>query len=451
MSRQTPYFENAITLDQYFEEQEVMKEIANTYDERNLFMPFLFRSGMKKVSKRRTFHHWEQDPLWTVGTIESFTGGATAGVAAVITLEEADHSDGGKNSPFQRKGIIKIVTAAGEIYCYVNDKDTSTDDAHKLTVVPLDNTIVLGDDIAAADKIVDHSNASGDGAAFIEGYKRNPERRSGSTQIISAKSTVYLSEIANAQKVEVDGEMHYYLQKDTDAFTDLQMRIDYQMLTGQLPTAAIADPDEGTDVKFSNSIDSYVRSEGQTFPYTTAPALTDFDDVQDYLNVENAPSEYFIIDGDQLDRQFDTLFKGTFDNGALDHGQWGIGSNANRMVDFGFDGWRYNNREFRKMRCKAFTYKGVNTANNIWRNTGFFIPAETVTTPMGESLEEANEVTTSRMLVRYTESPEQNRMFSRYMRGPKELGKDRRELIFQSECGFQFIGGRLLAKMNLGS
>jgi len=457
MSRQTPYFENVIAPDEFFEDQEVMKRIFNSYDERNLFMPFLYRSGRKLVSKRRQFNHWEQDPLWKVGTVETITGGATAGVAGVITLEEIDHSDSGKTSPFQIKGVIKIRTAAGEIDCYITDKNTTTDNSHTITVVPLTSTVVLGTAISAGDRIVDISNASGDGAGFIEGYKRNPIRRSGKTQIFSSKSTVYLAEIANAQKVAVKGpngesSMHYYMQKDTDAFTDLQMRIDYQFLIGGVPNSQINDPEENTEVNFSNSLDYYTRTEGITIPFTNAPELTDFDDVQDYLNIENAPDKYMLITGDQVDRQYDTLFKGIFDNGALNHGNWGVGSDADRMVDFGFDGWRYNNREFRKMRCKAFTYKGINSDNNIWRTTSFFLPAETVTVPVGESdsLESASEMTVPRMMVRYTQSPEQNRMFSRYMRGPEQLGKDRRELIYQAECGFQFIGSRLLAKQELG-
>lgn len=448
MSTTQRYAGKFISPDQFFEDQEVLKTVFNGYAkaEREMFFSWLWRTGRKKEhTKRDEFHHWEHDTLFRVATVASKTGTAGAGNNVTVVLSAADHENGGKTSGFPIKTLVRIYTSTGEIGGRVVDKDTTTDGAHSLTIQPADSTVDLVTATAAADKIIDVSTAKGDGTSWTESLVRNKVRKSGRIQIFDRKSSLDLGEASNMQKVEVKTpnggkSLHYYNQKDVDLMIELQKRMGNQFMFGDYSEDYV-DEDNGNPVFVSKSLDHYVRTEGFTQAYTTAPDLADFDAILDYLEVEGAPSEQIIMPGGQLSRKLDELFKGQFDNGAIDFGNWGLGSESGKKVDFNFDGFKYGAFDFAKMKnVEEFHYKGMNYNGNKWRGTGFIIPADTM-----------NDATTGeeipRLCVRYRKSPIENRFMKRILRNPEHTNADTREIILQGEAGLQGIGMNQTVKL----
>lgn len=437
------YKKEVLNPSEFLQDQEVYKHLFHKYDDMNLSFDFLLASAPKEVSKRDTYHHWENPELLTVGTVTGAPGGTPgAGNNVTVTLAAADHANSGKSSPFPIKTLVKIRTAAsGEIGGRVIAKNTTTDGAHVLTIKPAKATVDIVTATASGDKIIDISNAKGDGTGWVAALRREPIKKQNNIQIISTESTVYLGEAANMQKVEFQGldgkkSMAQYNQSELDALIEAKIKVGTQLIIGDYSEDYV-DEDEGNEVLVTKSLNESIVEPGGGLDasYSGAtPTLTDFDAICDYMDVESSTSRMFIYPGPQISREYDKLFKGQFDNGQLDFTNWGVGSAQGKVVDFGFDGWKYGNYEFaKKKNVKEFSAKGRDGGVNPWLTTAFFIPD-------GQKTDAKTQESIPRMRLRYRNSGLDNRMVKRIDRNPENLGVDQKKIAHQMECGAEFFG-----------
>lgn len=450
----SPYKAEVLNPSALLQDQEVYKKLFYKHDEQKQMFDFLWANAPKEHTKRDEFTHWELPELLTVGEVDGAIAGTDqAGASATVTLTAGTHANNGKTSPFPVKTLVKVRTASsGEIGGRVVAKDTSVDGAHTITIQPAKSTVNLVGALAAGDKIIDISNAKGDGTGWVEALRRDPIAVTNKIQIFSAESTVFLGEAANYQKIEFDKpngsgkSMLMYNQTEVDAFKQAKMKVGAQLAIGDY-SEDYTDEDEGNPVSITKSLNEYITEEGGGLDVTYSgsdPVLTDFDAICDYMDVESCPERMMIFPGPKISRAYDRLFKGQFDNGEVDYTNWGVGSSKGRMVDFGFDGWRYGNREYlKKQNVQEFSYKGTYTTDSPWLETALFIPDGTKTdAKTNESI--------ARMRIRYRKSDIENRVVKRIDRSPKELGVDQRKIAHQMECGLEVFGAHQFIKQSKG-
>jgi hypothetical protein len=132
--------------------------------------------------------------------------------------------------------------------------------------------------------------------------------------------------------------------------------------------------------------------------------------------------------------------KGRLDNTAIDWSSMGVGSAASRMIDFGVDGFRYNNFTFMKKKMDIFTYGGItNTALSPYPFMGFTVPWDKVRGGDGKELD------TIRM--RYMQNDRGSRYQRFWVRDEKITNNDQIEFNHKGEVGLELVFARQINKI----
>lgn len=422
----------------YLLKPDIRKQIFDVYEEDQLY-DFLIHSGKSAVTGDRTFRWFEHDYITHIHTVESKSGSAGAGNAVTVVLEEADHLQSGTLSQIKKKDLVLVYTAAsGVIKGYVTAKSTSSADAHTVTIKPLDATIDLVTATAAADTIGIFSSGASDGAGMTEATSRLPVDFFNYVQIIDTQKKTDGQESARESFVEVDGKPYYYNQLVVDGDLEQRMKINNAFIFGHRGTQV--DPDTSKTAYLTGGLDYWASTEGYTEPYSSNFALSDLLNVCKNLDKERAKDKHLFIVGNSLDADLDDFVKGRLDNTAIDWSSMGVGSAASRMIDFGVDGFRYNNFTFMKKKANIFTYGGLtNTALSPWPFTGYTIPWGKV---MGADNKERD---TIRM--RYMQNDRGSRFQRFWVRDEKITNSDQIEFNHKGEVGLELVGARQINKI----
>lgn len=110
------------------------KELVDKYGAEN-YTYLLDLLGNKVKTENNTFYHGEKRKRFGSVIVESITGGGSAGVDAVVTIEEASHYDSGTKSP-GRVGEVVMWANNGRLG-KITAVNTGTADAHVYTIKPL--------------------------------------------------------------------------------------------------------------------------------------------------------------------------------------------------------------------------------------------------------------------------------------------------------------------------
>jgi len=413
----------------YLLDVEVRKDIFDAYREDTLF-DFLVQSNRTKVSKNRIYRWHEHDFYFHLHTIESFTGSG-AGVNIVVTLEEVDHLLSGTLTELKLKDQVIVYTATGPIQGYVVAK-TATTNAAVITIDPLDDAVDLGAAAAIGDLIGILSSAASDGASMTDATSRLPVAYYNQVQIIDTQKKADGQESAQVSEVIVDGKPFYYNQMVVDGDLEQRLKIDYACLLGQ--RASKTDPVTSKTALFTGGVEWSIDADGYEEPYSSAFGLSDLQNVCKNLDIERAPAKQLMLTGNNIDRDVDDFVKGRLDNTAIDWSQMGVGNAAGRMIDFGIDGFRYNNRIFMKQKLSALNYGGITgTATSPYPDMAFVLPWDRAVDANGDK---------DSLCLRYLQNDRGSRFMRFWERNEKITNADQLEFNWKAEMGLEFVGAR---------
>lgn len=422
----------------YLLQRDIFPQIFDAYDERNLY-DFLIHSNKRKLTKNTTFRWLEHDSYFHTHTIESFSGSAGAGNVATYTLEEVDHLASGTLSEIKVKDVVLVYTATAAVRGYVTATNKGTPTAHTVSVDPIDDTVDLVTLSANGDQIVVISSGASDGAGMTTATSRRPVDYFGYVQIIDTQKKANGGEMANHSEVVVDGKPYYYNQMVIDGDFEQRAKIENAFVFGTRGTKT--DPVTSETAYFTAGIEWYADNFGYYEPYSGSYSLSDLQNLQRNLDIEKAPAKQLLLVGNELDMNIDDFVKGRLDNTAIDWTKMGIGSVADRLVDFGVDGFRYGGYTFMKKKFGLFNALGLTggITNSTYPSLGFSIPWDRVRGADGQD--------NDTIALRYKASDREDRFMQFWTRDKKITNVDQFEFNYKSEAGLMMALARHINKI----
>ena len=429
-----------ITPDSVYDRRDIYREVFDRHDEASLF-DYLWYSDRKMVTKTSKPYHFEDDFLVSDGEVASATG-TGAGTPVVVTLAAASHTDGGKRSPFVKKKTVIVYTASARFHCYVTAKDTTTDNAHTITLQP-----AAGDDlgavIAAGNIVSQKAYAASDGADEADSEIRLPLVFNNQTQII--KSNVSLDGSASADVVTYNapnGKPYQYYKAAVDQDLSHRIQIGYSILfeRGQ----SFNDPDTSKAANTLRGLEWWTDTYGYTRTYTTL-ALTDFEDIQNYWDGQRASTEHMMLAGGKLNMAFDNLYKGQFDQGSIDYAVsgWGNSNPTMKALDYQFNSIHFNNRIIWKKKFDPFTYKPVTgAATSPYPEMALFTPLKKV-----RNRGQGGPKMYDTIMLRYKAWDKENRYVKHWVRTEEITGSDKWLINSKSDISMLFACGNEYVKL----
>lgn len=436
-----------VTAATYHDRPEIDPKIWD-YPQVDLFT-FMKEAGKMKLSGNVEFTHAERDARSHVHTVSSVADGAapyaTLGVIVTLTTGAGDHLQTGTLSQPKVRDQGIAYTGTGKFRFYVVKVDKDTNNAHEITLMPTDGTTDLFVDIDAGDKIVIFASGFGDGTSQPEPTSRIAETQTNNIQTFKSKKSSDGRQAATETYWQdpKSGRNLYVNSLLNDGEYEIRQQMDFTFLLGE-KSSSLSDPtDTSKKVYFNGGLDWYANNQGYLQAYTAgAMDIDDIEAVIQNLTFEKAPTKQLILPGITANLEIDAFMKTYNDNTGINWAQMGIGNAANRMVDFGIDGFRHGNFTFMKKSLAALNEQGV--TNGGTGATLMNYPATAYTVPWG-STTDGNGKSQDYVCIRFMQNThEGSRYMQYYVRGKEQHGIDRIDYNWQAEAGLQIYGSRMI-------
>lgn len=414
----------------FLNKRDIRKKIFDKYHEHNLF-DFLYHSNRKKKTDNTTFNWWEHTYLFNNAIIASFTGSG-AGNPITITLKAGSYQNGGKLSA-PKKGDTVMV---GGLRGWIQSVNKATDNAHTITVKPVNSADNLSA-VAAADGLVTiYGDGKADGTGMPSSMLRLPEMYDNDTQILATYFETDGSVAANKAEVTIPGKGdYYYLQGVVDAANMHNLKIEFTLILGQRAVGLSDSTEDNKEVTLTHGLDKFITDDGNLEPYTTF-AFADLENIEKTLSKERAPKEVAMANGINLNLGLEAVLRDTMKDTGISYAAFGKGNGKERAIDFGFDSFRHNSRSYHNREFEALNYEPV-TGSTGFPDVGYVIPMGQVKNakPTGMDDEYMDMIS-----LRYKENDRENRFIKHWTRDQTITNKDAFEFCHQSEFGLQAGG-----------
>jgi hypothetical protein len=328
-------------------------------DERD-FLNFMETNQNWAVSDGSTIRWHEQSYISNNAKIASFTGGASVGASATITIAAADHYVSGTRSPFTKNQTIKV----GRYDLFIQSKNETVANAHTMTVYGIGSTssaIALNTVLAAGQTMVPIGSQYAQQTDFDKGETSLPTEFEESLGIFKTSIKVSGTEATNKNKVTDPYNGSYYVtyQADTQCFIKHKLQISYQLLVGSGGTATDSD---GNTVTVAKGLEKQIRERGTVYNYNSTVTLGDLYNWTRILLNERAPYEQLVQAGHEANIMLEQVMTETMKQGAkiyLDNSKNGDGS---KLIDFGFDAFKMTDFMFFKKPFVEFNHPVITYA-----------------------------------------------------------------------------------------
>ena len=279
------------------------------------YAPFimLFKAlGYSKGSATPTLGHFER--LWDENTIKvgAKSGGATAGAAAVITLDAINMVNVGasingtalQGSVVRLNDRLKLKTGQTVQVTAINRTVTP----HTVTVLPVDGTVTLTSLITVGDIIIITDNAYSEGSGLGEGMTPQYIKYGNTFQIIKERASSTGSNMTNVLRVSDpnvgSGQQSYFDIVDFDMEKRFEMKRSMALLAGEQNSNALLydyNTERGIDAPMSGTEGflKFAELNGYTNTYTVGTtSITSFDALNRiYMNERIGTRELMTLDG----------------------------------------------------------------------------------------------------------------------------------------------------------
>ncbi|NET30699.1 MAG: hypothetical protein F6K19_01680 [Cyanothece sp. SIO1E1] len=413
-------------------QRDIRQELFKRYSEQDIVLDFLIHSGRKKMTKAPEYYHFEKGYIVGEGEVESVSGSNADGAAATITLEESSHYESGKKTFFTVGQVVRIGTSGYQ--GLITAKDTTTDNAHTITVEPFDNVNIVGN-IAQGDHIGVIGSAYADGTGQPEGFTQLPIEKKNQVQIFKDQFKAHGQASAWQTEVLFGGRPFMMHDGVEDTYMRHKLLLETSVLWGQLGTRLDA---QGNEVKTTRGVEEYIDTEGLAAETYTAGTwdFSNFKSVEKKLDNEQAPNEIMWLMGNEIMLDsLDVLFSKNIDTAVQYVSNSGEGST--KIADFNFQGFKYGSRKHIFKKMKVFNYKPISGFDGSrWPGTFFVIPLHKI---RNEKPSEGNNYVDS-ICLRYMNNGQKDRLHESWVRGRKITNLDQDEFNYASELGLQMAG-----------
>lgn len=335
------------------------KEIFLQADERD-FLTFSEANGLWTVAEDNVIRWHEEGWITNNITVASFTGGATPGAVAVITIADP-YQKTGTRSPFSANMTVKL----GTTDLFIRLKDESVDFAHTITVQPIGNssTATLNTVIAAGKTIIPIAHQYGERKSYNEGMMNIPVLFDENMGIVKNKITLSgtAATLRLKQRASYSGAMYQPDEDDMKTFILHKEEISFQALLGAGGTATDSD---GDIVTISKGVERQIFERGNDYLYNTTVTIEDMYNWTKILIRERAGNEHDMKMGNNAHADVEKLVTDVMKNGAriyLDNLN-GSTSKKIRMVDFGYNGFFLNGFMFYTKQAVEFNHPKITAA-----------------------------------------------------------------------------------------
>lgn len=305
---------------------------------------------------------WHEDG-WITNNIQvgSFTGGASPGANAVITISAADYQDSGTRSPFAANLTVKMDNTD----MFIVSKNSATPYAHTLIVQPIGASanVTLNTVIAVGKTVIPIGMQFAEGTYYSEGNANIPVLREENLSIVKSIFTATGTAATQKQKTPQAYTGSLYIPDEYDRKTFIQHKeeISYLALIGAGGTATDAATNPLNIVK---GVIPQVIERGNYYPYNTTLTLEDIYNFTKILARERAGNEQDMKVGIESNNMLEKLITDVMKQGAriyLDNAN-GTRAKGIKMVDFGYDGFAVGGYMFYKRPAVEFNHPKITMA-----------------------------------------------------------------------------------------
>jgi hypothetical protein len=302
-------------------------------DERD-FLTFMEQNANWAVSDGSTIRWHEQSWISNNAKIASFTGGASAGDTATITIASADHYVSGTRSPFTANTTLKI----GAYDYFIQSKSEAVAYAHTITVLGTGSTAAtaLNTLLVAGQTMVPTGNAYAENTDYGTGEPSLPTEFEESLAIVKDSILVTGTQATNKLKtIGVYGGTQYITHDaEAECFIKHKINLSYQLLLGAGGTTTDS---SGNTVRLIKGVEPQVKARGTTYGYASSLTIGDIYNWTRVLQSERAPMESLMKVGHEANINLEGVLTEAMKQGAkiyMDNTKPGQDS---KLIDFGFD------------------------------------------------------------------------------------------------------------------
>lgn len=336
------------------------KKIFLQADERD-FLTFSEANELWMVSEDNIIRWHEDGFIMNNIQVASFTGGASPGASATITIAAADYQDSGTRSPFSANLTVKLDSTD----MFIVSKNEATPYAHTITVVPIGTsaTATLNTIIAAGKTVIPIGNMYAEMTGYNEGDANIPVLFTENLGI--AKNKITFSGTAATQKQKTPqsytGAVYLPSEYDFKTFIEHKEMISFLSLIGAGGTTTDSD---GNTVNVVKGVIPQVIERGNLYPYNTTLTLEDMYNWTKILMRERAGNEHDMKLGINSHAILEKLVTDVMKNGARLYLDNMNGSTVKKikMVDFGYNGFYLNGFMFYTKPAVEFNHPKVTAA-----------------------------------------------------------------------------------------
>lgn len=337
------------------------KKIFLQADERD-FLTFSEANELWMVSEDNIIRWHEDGFILNNIQIQSFTGGASPGATAVITIAAADYQESGTRSPFSPNMTAKIDNTD----LFIISKNQATPFAHTLTVQPIgaSSTATLNTILAAGKTVVPIGSAYAEQTGYQEGQANIPVLFTENLGISKNKITFSGTAATQKQKTPQSYTGALYLPDEYDFKTFIQHKEEISF-TALLGAGGTANDEDGNTMNVVKGVIPQILERGNDYPYNTTITLEDMYNWTKILMRERAGNEHDMKMGLNAHAIVEKLTTDVMKNGArlyLDN-QNGSTIKKIRMVDFGYNGFFLNGFMFYTKQAVEFNHPKVTSAS----------------------------------------------------------------------------------------
>jgi hypothetical protein len=365
-------------------DREFSPELVEKYGN-DMYLFALDMFGKKSKVENNSFYHYETRKKGRAIQVASKTGGASAGVIAVLTIAAGSHYDSGTKSPIRVGDVIQV--SASGVMGKVTAKSTTTPSAHTVDVYPLKSTDTFGP--ANNDWCYVHGLLhTGEASSKHEGV--NPIVDRITNTVTEVREDYQISDKAAMEKIEwkdpSTGQQYYkYFGTKSAEKAFLQSREKLLVFSEQVNVAALT----ANGTVGSKGMIPQIVAGGSDLSYTAgSAAVTDFQAIGRQLTFNGAAPEIHFLSDIYQYQEFQRLLFTTFDDGAI---LWdSVGGSAEAAAKYGFksfaiDGYQYHFKKYAPF-SPEWEY-GVSPATaSAYKNYGIAIPQGFASQPDGGKL-----------------------------------------------------------------
>lgn len=333
--------------------------------------------GMKATVPGKKFGHFEtRGKLHDSVKVLSFTGGASAGAAATVTIDPASIYNTTRspirvgevveNSKNGKQYKVTSGATAGQVTTYPNI----------FTMTPLDHTELINATLLGTDFLLFRGlSEAGEASTKFDTITGLVEEKTFYTTEI--REDFSITDRAKIEELwfEVNGQPYYTYKGLDEAVRRFMNNKEFKLMFGKPLTSATASLNQGC-----TGLIPQVEAGGQLKSFTGTFDIADFHELSRLADFNGGASEYHFLMDSYLRNQVDDGLFAQYTAGAI---QWAsVGGSSEVAIKYGFDsikidGITYHLKKYLPFNMEAVYGQALGSATSAYYNyTGICIPVK---------------------------------------------------------------------------